>query len=227
MVSGIEVEEPERPATVAHIALGWWVAVLFMIGSGCFAAAAVPGFASAVPAGVPGVVFFVGSIFFTAAGLGQLGQAVRPGWSERRGSSRILRPRDIVWWACVVQSAGTIWFNLNTFEAMQAGLSVHEQNLRIWTPDMIGSICFLMASELAIWAVCRCALCIRHRNTPWLIAIVNMVGSVLFMLSAIAALVLPSTDSLLDASVANSGTCLGGICFFWGARLLLSVPDAD
>jgi hypothetical protein len=45
------------------------------------------------------------------------------------------------------------------------------------------------------------------------------------MFSAVAALVLPSTDTILDASIANSGTCLGGLCFFWGARLLLKVPE--
>jgi hypothetical protein len=43
-------------------------------------------------------------------------------------------------------------------------------------------------------------------------------------LAAIAAFTLPSTDDLLDASIANSGTLLGALCFFWGARLMLLPP---
>jgi len=226
-VGAVEAPRWFRARAVPRFGPTWWTAWLFMVGSSCFAVAALPGFASAVPDGVPGVVFFVGSIFFTSAGFSQLSQAMRPRWRTDRGMGRILQVRSIDWWACVVQSAGTLWFNLNTYDAMQSGLSVHEQNLRIWTPDMIGSICFLVASELAIWSVCRCAVCIRHHDVPWRIAVINMTGSVFFMLSAIAALVLPSTSSLLDASVANSGTVLGALCFFWGARLLLLVPDAD
>lgn len=56
---------------------------------------------------------------------------------------------------------------------------------------------------------------------------VNLAGSVFFMLAAIAALTLPSTDDLLDASLVNSGTLLGAACFFWGARLMLVVSDPE
>jgi len=53
-----------------------------------------------------------------------------------------------------------------------------------------------------------------------------MAGSVFFMLSSLAAFVLPSTGDLLDASVANSGTFLGAVCFFWAARMLaLATPE--
>jgi hypothetical protein len=39
--------------------------------------------------------------------------------------------------------------------------------------------------------------------------------------AAIAAFVRPATGDLASASVANGGTFLGALCFFWGARLLL------
>lgn len=55
----------------------------------------------------------------------------------------------------------------------------------------------------------------------------NLGGSLFFMLAAIAALTLPSTDDLLDASLVNSGTLLGAACFFWGARLMLVVSDPE
>jgi hypothetical protein len=200
--------------------INWRTAVLFMVGSACFSLGALPGYASAVPTAVVGLTFFVGSIFFTSAGFSQLTQTIRAGKAAGHLSSWQIDSVD--WWGCIVQSAGTLWFNLNTFFAMKTGFTVHQQNLRIWTPDFIGSICFLVASELAIWSVCRRALCICRDEGNWWIAVINMVGSVFFMVSALAAFVVPDTGTLLDAALANSGTLLGGLCFFWAARLLIT-----
>jgi len=180
--------------------------VLFMVGSLCFALGSIPGYASLVPASGVGITFFVGSIFFTTAALLQLIQSSDP----------------IDWWASMIQLVGTVWFNINTFEAMQTGLDVQEQNLRIFTPDFIGSICFLVSSYLAVWAVCRGPWCVDRSQSEWWVVQANLLGSVFFMLSAIAAYVLPSTGELLDASLANSGTFLGAVCFFWAARLQIT-----
>jgi hypothetical protein len=187
-----------------------WIGVLFMIGSFCFAIASVPGIAAAVPASAVGATYFTGSIFFTSA-------ASLVVLTTEAGN--VLRSRD--WWAAVIQLAGTIWFNINTFNALTAGMSAHQANLRVWTPDTIGSICFLVSSELSLISVCRRPWCICRGSDEWTIAMLNLVGSVFFGLSAIAAFTLPSTDELLDASLANTGTLLGALCFFWGARLLL------
>ncbi len=202
--------------------LGWWVAVLFMVGSFCFALGAVPGVSSALSPGVIGVIFFVGSIFFTSAGYSQFVQSINagrpPGTSVRLFA---VQPRRIDWWACSVQSIGTLWFNINTFTAMRAGFTTQEELRRVWTPDFIGSICFLVASELAIMEVCHAWFSWRDRDVSWWIVVLNMVGSIFFMISALAAFVVPDTGDLLDESLANSGTFLGAVCFFWGARLLL------
>ena len=47
--------------------LGTWIAVLFMVGSACFALASVAGYSSLVGARADAVTYFVGSIFFTSA----------------------------------------------------------------------------------------------------------------------------------------------------------------
>lgn len=200
--------------------IGWRTAVLFMVGSACFALGALPGYASLVPAGAVGLTFFVGSIFFTSAGFSQLTQTVRAG--RAAGLDSALQWGSIDWWGCVAQSIGTLWFNLNTFFAMKTGFTVHQQNLRIWAPDFFGSICFLVASEAAIWAVCHKPICVCRDDGDWWIAVINMVGSIFFMASALAAFVLPTTGDLLNAAVANSGTLLGAVCFFWAARLLIT-----
>ena len=89
-----------------------------------------------------GVTFFVGSVFFTSAGLSQLVQ--------------VRRARRVPWliWACVVQSVGTVLFNLNTFDAMFTSLDTEQENRLVWGPDMLGSAAFLVASHLAWFAVC-------------------------------------------------------------------------
>jgi hypothetical protein len=188
--------------------MAWWTACLFMVGSFCFALGSVPGYASLVDAAVVGGTYFVGSIFFTAAAFLQLRQS-RPG---------------VEWWASLIQFAGTLWFNLNTYDALQTGLDAHQENLRIFTPDFIGSICFLVSSWMAFALVCRKPLCLAHGRTEWWVAGVNLLGSVFFMAAAFAAFVLPSTQDLLDASLANSGTFLGAVCFFWAARLQVTRP---
>src|SRR4051794_22431748 len=104
-----------RPADI-----GWRTALLFMIGSACFALGSVPGYASLVPTSVVGITFFVGSLFFTSAGFSQLVQTIDAApaahrtWSGRRRLFAWQAGR-IDWWACVIQSAGTLWFNINTF----------------------------------------------------------------------------------------------------------------
>src|SRR5262245_14802325 len=45
----------------------WWIGVLFAIGSTCFFVGPFPGFVELVGSRVDGIVFFVGSIFFTTA----------------------------------------------------------------------------------------------------------------------------------------------------------------
>jgi hypothetical protein len=99
--------------------------------------------------------------------------------------------------------------------------------LRIWTPDFIGSICFLVSSWMAFGVVCKGPWCVRRDRSDWWVAAANLLGSVFFMLAALAAFVRPRTDSLLDASLANSGTFLGALCFLWAARLQITRPGLD
>lgn len=110
--------------------------------------------------------------------------------------------------------------NLNTFEAMQDGLSAHQQNLRVWTPDAIGSICFLASSQLAFSNVCRAWLAAGPRTRDWWIGLWNLLGSVAFGISAVASLIQPSTSEPVSATIANATTAAGALGFLLGALLL-------
>ena len=98
-----------------------------MVGSACFALASLPG-ASSLSANLVGVTYFTGSIFFTAAALGQLGTS--------RGHGRL----DLS--ASAIQFAGTLLFNLSTFSAMSDELSAQQAHRLVWAPDAFGSVCF-------------------------------------------------------------------------------------
>jgi hypothetical protein len=77
----------------------------------------------------------------------------------------------------------------------------------------------LIASVFAILAVGR-FLSFQPRSHPWRIAWLNMIGSILFMISALASYVLPTTDELINSPVSIIGTLLGALCFLIGAILM-------
>jgi len=212
----------------------WWIAVLFAIGSTCFLLAALASQWSATPRPGIGATFFAGSIFFTGAAYVQHWLAVRSAAHGRtlREHGR-LRLRHPARWphahvdalATLVQLAGTVLFNVNTYNALDTTLTAHQANLRVWTPDVIGSACFLLASALAFANGSRAWLAFRPRVRGWWVNALNLLGSAFFGLAALASLIQPATNEPVSAHVANGGTAAGALCFLIGALLLL--PDAS
>ena len=205
---------------------GWWIAVLFMIGSLCFALGAFP--ATALLFGSAVVwVFFIGSIFFTSASYLQFYEVTNEG-DDPQGQGRTrrlfgIRPASLGWWAAAIQLVGTLWFNLTTFAGTRTTLTTPQEAALVWAPDAIGSICFLVASALAIIEVRDTVRGWWPRALESTIAMINMAGSIAFGISAMAAFILPQTGELLNSAAANAGTFVGAILFLLGAFLLL--PD--
>ena len=208
--------------------IGWWVGVLFIVGSACFAIGSAPMLSSVASPKLISSVYFIGSLFFTSASYLQYLQAINArGTGDQPAIRRwfAIMPQSLGWWAAAVQLAGTVFFNVTTFAGLHTGFTVHQENLRVWSPDFFGSICFLVASWFAIEEIRvpdgRRRWRWRWHEVPWRIVWLNMIGSIFFMASAIAAFVRPATNELLSASIANGGTFLGASCFLWGAWLLL------
>lgn len=206
------------------------VAWLFMLGSACFVLGSVPAYLDAVGGPVDGVTYVIGSIFFTSASFGQLVQAQTPAMTavdedsqHRRAPVRLLgwSPRDRNWLAAALQFPGTLCFNVSTVAALTHDATAAEANRYVWRPDLYGSVLFLASSTYAVLAVSQRFLTFRPRSFPWRIAWLNMVGSVLFMASALASHVVPSTDAALNTRVAVAGTFFGALCFLVGAALML------
>jgi hypothetical protein len=194
--------------------LGWRVAYLFMVGSLLFALGSFPLYGQTVDPRAVGLTFVAGSVFFTSAAVGQLLETIRTRSSEH-GVDRLLLG------SAAVQLVGTILFNINTVDAMVETFDTQQTNRLVWGPDMFGSIAFLVASHLAWLAVCHRLWCVRRDDGDWWVAAVNYLGSIFFMLAAIASFTLKTTGDLLNTTVVNSGTFLGALCFLAGAYLTL------
>jgi hypothetical protein len=162
---------PEAPERVSS-----WIGVL--VGSSCFLIAPFPGFVEFVGSGVDGMVFFVGSVFFTWAAALQCLET----FNADRGPGGGHQRRWIDWWSSVIQLVGTLLFNRDTFRAMQTGLEQPSYDQLVWRPDALGSACFLVSGYLAYVEVCgglacrprrgqrlhgpRCPLLPRRSGTP-------------------------------------------------------------
>jgi hypothetical protein len=99
----------------------------------------------------------------------------------------------------------------------------------VWRPDALGSVCFLVASWLCWAEVSHGAWSWRPRALSWWIALLNLIGSVAFGVSAIASKVEPN-GSLRSLALTNLGTFVGAVCFLVGGVLLLperTEGDAD
>jgi hypothetical protein len=208
----------------------WWMSVLFALGSVCFAVAAVAAQWASISRPGIGVTFFVGSLLFTSAAYLQYSETVNV---ERGVGSRARHarwrpaswePRRIDWLAASIQLIGTVFFNLSTFAAMKHGLDTRQVNARVWGPDALGSICFLLSSELAYAEVCHRWICLKLRSLSWRIVMLNLLGSLAFGAAAIASLLEPASGEPLSARLANGGTAVGGLCFLVAALALM--PEA-
>jgi hypothetical protein len=182
-----------------------WMALFFALGSTCFLIGPFPGYVQLVGESADAITFFVGSILFTAGGALQSWLA----WSERHspGGGRA------AWWAAIIQSAGTLFFNLTTYQAMDTALTSAEYDRLVWRPDWRGSICFLISGAIAYRASSRHGWLPLRGGAGWWQPAVNLLGCIFFGISAVAGYVVPSTGSMLDLAAANWNTSLGAACF--------------
>jgi hypothetical protein len=209
---------------------GWWIAVLFAVGSLLFALGALPAYAGAAGTHWDNLTFFVGSLFFTSAAFLTYREAVDaapPAVNPAHRRFFVYQPGRIDWWATGVQLAGTLYFNVSTGAAVQTDLSAQAAHQHVWRPDAIGSVCFLVASGLAWYEVCHGWAAWRPRSWGWWITLLNLLGSVAFGVSAVASYINPATGQLRNAERANLGTLVGAVCFFIGAVLLLPERTHD
>lgn len=184
------------------------MALCFALGSCCFVIGPFPGYVDVAGQNADGLTFFVGSILFTTGGALQCAVA----WPGRReqGGGRAS------WWAAVIQFAGTLFFNLTTYQAMHVSVTGPNYNALVWGPDWQGSVCFLASGAIAYYASRRGAwhgLLPVRRGDGWWQPLTNLLGCIFFGISAVASYVVPSSGSMVSQAAANWDTLLGAVCF--------------
>jgi hypothetical protein len=162
-------------------------------------------------------VYLVGGVFFCTGGYASLVQVVNepdePGGiapMQWRWWSR--EPRRLAWLSAAVLFAGTIVFAINLVDSFVEGLSAAEEDRLVWSPDIVGCALFLVSGHLALVGIGGWRFWHR-RDLGWWIVAVNQIGSILFMVSAVASFVRPSTGDALAVGIANWGTIAGALCF--------------
>jgi hypothetical protein len=182
-----------------------WMALAFALGSTCFLVGPFPGYLGLVGPAADAATFFVGSVFFTVGGVLQV-------WSAAPGRRDGPAGRA-AWFAAIVQSAGTIFFNVSTFLALHTSLSDPAYDRLVWRPDAFGSICFLISGLIGYRASARRGWLPARGTAGWWQPGVNLLGCVFFGVAAVAGYLVPSSGSLLDLAAANWTTSAGAACF--------------
>ena len=228
--------------------LNWWIGAVFAIGALLFALASVlslsPELAEAwsLDSTRINAIFFAGSIPFTTAAYLQLFQAANAGeFIADKGSGvvsrhgpkdasqkRLLtalflggRPSDIGWLSSALQFIGTILFNFNTFDAMIPSLTWFQEDLLIWSPNIVGSVLFLASGYLAFIEACHAHWSWKPKSISWWVVVTNLLGCVGFMISALFAIYLPGTPNVEATTISVLFTLLGAIGFLVGSLLML------
>ncbi len=189
----------------------------FMIGSTLFAVGSAVAIWDLGSANLTNMLCFIGAWFFTAAGLMQTILSGSATVAVNYGPGRMFRA---IWLAAAIQSVGTILFNVSTSAALTAHTVQAEERL-VWNPDAGGSVAFLISAAFVYLAYFRERDTLwEPRRSGWWSAHINMIGCIAFGVSAVGAFVL-SDGSAANAAVANWGTFIGALCFFFASAIAL------
>jgi hypothetical protein len=115
--------------------------------------------------------------------------------------------------AAIIQSAGTLFFNRSTFQALTTALDNSAYDRLVWRPDGLGSVCFLVSGAIAYRASPRHGWRPERSGQGWWQPAVNLLGCIFFGISAVAGYVVPSSGSVIDLAAANWNTSAGAACF--------------
>jgi hypothetical protein len=191
-------------------------ATAFVVGGSLFAIGAALAQAG-VDQTVCASVYLVGGVFFSTGGYTSVLQVVNEPGGEASAAAGWRwwshEPRRLQWLSAVVLFAGTLVFAINLLDSFIEELSPTTEDRLVWSPDMVGCALFLVSGHLAMVGIGGGWRFWHGRDLGWWIIAVNQIGSILFMVSAVASFVRPSSGDQLATGIANWGTLTGALCF--------------
>lgn len=192
------VQTPERSSRRSAL-VNAVAATAFLVGGSLFALGAALAQAGVNPTACA-TIYLVGGVFFSTGGYASVVQV--------RAEPRLQRT------SAVVLFAGTLVFAINLVDSFIQELTPAAFDRLVWSPDMVGCALFLISGHLAMAGIAGGFWRVWHRrDLGWWIIAVNQLGSVLFMVSAVASFVRPSSGDMVATGIANWGTVTGALCF--------------
>lgn len=183
-----------------------WMALCFAVGAVCFMVGPIAVYANLVGDRVDSWTFFAGSIPFTLGGLLQSAISF-----DHRHDGHVGRS---LWWAAAVQSVGTLCFNVTTLLGVATTSASSGYVYLVWIWNGLGSVCFLLSGAIAYEASPRHGLWPARSIPAWWEPAVNLIGCILFGISAVGSFAGTAATSTLSPAAAAWGTSLGAVCFF-------------
>ena len=196
-------------------------ATAFVLGGSLFALGAALAQGDVGGPRLAAAVYLVGGFFFTTGAYAALLQVANaPRGADPDGILRTppwrwwsLEPGRIDWSSAVTLFVGTLFFAASLLDALLGDLSVAQVHRLVWSPEAVGCVLFLVSGHLALTEMRHDRPRRRRTDLGWWIAVVNQLGSALFMVAAVAAFVRPSSGDELAVGIANWGTLTGALCF--------------
>jgi hypothetical protein len=186
-------------------------ATAFVVGGSLFCLGALLAQAHVGGPRLAAAVFLAGGVFFTTGGYSSVLLAVNARGKKWRWWST--EPGRLEWASAVTLFVGTLYFGGSLLAALIGDLTTAQEHRLVWSPEVIGCVLFLVSGHLALVQLRRERRQGGGTDLGWWIAVVNQIGSVLFMVGAIAAFVRPTTGDELAVGIANWSTFAGAACF--------------
>ncbi len=205
-------------------------ATAFVVGGSLFAIGAALAQADIGGPRFVAIVYMVGGVFFSTGGYSSVLLAINAPHRRRdgtwaRGAWRwwAREPGNYDFLAAAVLFVGTLVFGVNLLDSLLGHLTPTQEDRLVWNPDIIGCSLFLISGHLAMVDISGSWWRIRGEGLGWWIVFVNQVGSVLFMVAAVASFVRADGD-MIAVGIANWGTLTGALCFAVAGVMQLREP---
>lgn len=206
----------------------------FLVGGSLFAIGAALAQADIGGPRLVALVYLVGGVFFSTGGYTSVLLAINAPHRRRDGSWArapwrwwAREPTNYDYLAAAVLFSGTIVFGINLLDAFLGDLSAAQEDRLVWSPDIIGCLLFLISGHLAMVDISGSWWRLRGEGLGWWIVVVNQIGSILFMVAAVASFVRADGD-MIAVGIANWGTLTGALCFaIAGAMQFREAPEGS
>lgn len=226
-IASVRIPRPSALRRANAVAAG-----AFLVGGSLFAIGAALAQADIGGPRLAAVVYMVGGVFFSTGGYASVVLAINAPHRRRDGTWGrapwrwwAREPANYDYLAAAVLFAGTLIFAINLVDSLIGDLTAAQEDRLVWSPDIIGCLLFLISGHLAMVDIAGSWWKVKGEGLGWWIVFVNQVGSVLFMVSAVASFVRADGD-MIAVGIANWGTLTGALCFaVAGFAQFFEAPD--